>query len=165
MELESMKIIKSILIASMDIHHTYECFYQQSIENIVSVRCADLLDSEGIYSTGIDILIGNIQGSLIKPISRESIIKEPYDYIEIPGRYHIYVEKSMMHHFCKSIENINVSNSLLFSLKQRNKSNADRFMQTLKTLNLENRLISFKESFYLSIASDWCAANNIQMIG
>ncbi len=160
-----MRILKNELLGLMDMHHTYEYFYQFSTERIVSVRCADLMDLENIYCSGIDIVTGESPELHIEPISRKSIITDPYDYIEIPGRYHIYVEKSMMSHFCKTIEDINVSNSLLFSLKQRNKSNADRFIQTLKALNLENRLKSFKESFYLSIASDWCKTNNIQMIG
>jgi hypothetical protein len=159
-----MRIFKNELLASMDIHHTYECFYQISKENIVTVRCADLMDLEDIYSTGIDIVIGENPKLQIKPISRRSIITKSFDYIEIPGRYHIYVEKSMLNHFCKSIEDGNVSDSLLFILKHRNEGNVGRFMQTLKTLNLENRLISFKESFYLSIALDWCKMNNIQMI-
>ncbi|NJD03136.1 MAG: hypothetical protein FIA99_11210 [Ruminiclostridium sp.] len=158
-----MRILKNELLASMDVHHTYECYYQFSTESIVTVRCADLMDSEDIYSTGIDIVIGETPELHIKPIARKSIIIYPFDYVEIPGRYHIYVEKSMMNHFCKSIEDGNISDSLLFILKHRNKSNAGKFMQTLKALNLENRLIPFKESFYLSIALDWCKANNIEM--
>jgi hypothetical protein len=158
-----MRILKSELLASMDMHHTYECFYQFSTENIVTVKCADLMDSEDIYSTGIDIVIGENTNPHIKPIPRKSIITDPFNYIEIPGKYYIYIEESMMNHFCKSIEDGKVSDSLLFILKHRNQSNADRFMQTLKTFNLENRLVSFKESFYLSIALDWCKANNIEM--
>lgn len=160
----SMRILINELLESMDMHHTYECFYQLSTEKIVIVRAADLMDSENIYRYGIDIVTGKSQEMHIKPTSRKSIVSESHDYIEIPGRYHIYVEKSLMNHFCKSIEDTNVSNSLLFILKQRNKSNADRFMQTLKALNLESRLISFKKSFYSSIAFDWCKVNNIEMI-
>lgn len=159
-----MKILKNELLASMDMHNTYECFYQTSTESIVTVRCADLMDSEDIYSTGIDIVIGENPKLHIKSLLRESIITAPFDYIEIPGRYFIYVKKSMMNNFCKSIEDHNVSDSMLYILKHRNKSNADKFVQTLKALNLENYFTSFKESFYLSIAIDWCKTNNIEMI-
>ena len=159
-----MRILRNELLASLDIHHTYECFYQISKENIVTVRSADLMDLEDIYSTGIDILSGENPKLHLKLIPRKSIITDESDYIEIPGRYHIYVEKCMMSHFCKSIEDANISASLLLILKHRNKDNADKFIQTLRTLNLEDRLISFKESFYLSIALDWCKINSIQMI-
>lgn len=158
-----MKILKNELLASMDMHHTYECHYQFSTESIVAVRCADLMDSENIYSTGIDIVIGENQVPHVKSIARKSIITDPFNYVEIPGRYHIFVQKYMLNHFCNSIEDGNNSDSLLLILKHRNKSNADKFIQTLKVLTLENRLISFKESFYLSIALDWCKSNNIEM--
>lgn len=159
-----MRVFKNKLLASLDIHHTYECFYQISKENIVTVRCANLMDLEDIYSTGIDILFGANPKLHLKPIPRKSIITDPSDYIEIPGRYYIYVEKCLLSHFCKSIEDTNISASLLLILKHRNKDNSDKFIRTLRTLNLEDRLISFKESFNLSIALNWCKINNIQMI-
>ena len=85
-------------------------------------------------------------------------VLESDDYLQLPSKFDIH-EYHIMEDFCRSFNDIEISNALLSKIKGRGAFH--RFKEAIRRYDLENEWFEFREKELEKIAIEWLKKNHI----